>query len=186
VTTGQTAHDQYPHTIDDGAGSRMTFLGGTPDALQLTSTVSPGAGPPMHVHHLQEEEVTVREGRLGYTLEGQEERFAGPGETVRFQRGVAHTFRNAGDEDLQLEGVVSPPLNFEYFLSRVYEATAATGGKRPRTFDAAFLTTRYRSEFAMSDIPAPVQRVLFPLVAAVGRLAGKGRRFAGAPAPVVR
>ncbi len=38
----------------------------------------------------------------------------------------------------------------------------------------------------MSDIPAPVQRVLFPVVAAVGRLMGLGRRFAGAPEPVAR
>ena len=87
--------------------------------------------------------------------------------------------------DLVLDGYVSPPLNFEYFLTGVYEATAAKGGQRPRTFDAAFLTTRYRSEFAMSDIPAPVQRVLFPVVAALGRLMGLGRRFAGAPDPVV-
>jgi len=175
----------YPRTIDDGAGSRMTFLRRTPDALELTSTVAPGEGPPMHVHHLQEEAVTVREGRVGYTLEGEEEKFAGPGEQVRFAPGVAHTFRNAGDSDLVLDGYVSPPLNFEYFLTGVYEATAAKGGKRPRTFDAAFLTTRYRSEFAMSDIPAPVQRVLFPVVAALGRLMGLGRRFEGAPDPVV-
>lgn len=178
---GQT----YPRTIDDGAGSRMTFLRRNGDTLELTSTVAPGEGPPMHVHHLQEETVTVREGRVGYTTEGEEERFAGPGEQVTFAPGVAHTFRNAGDEDLVLDGYVSPALNFEYFLTGVYEATAAKGGQRPRIFDAAFLTTRYRSEFAMSDIPAPVQRVLFPVVAAVGRLFGLGRRFEGAPDPIV-
>jgi len=176
----------YPRTIDDRAGSRMTFLRRSADALELTSTVAPGAGPPMHVHHLQEEAVTVREGRVGYTIKGQEERFAGPGESVTFPAGVEHTFRNAGDADLVVDGTVSPPLNFEWFLSRVYESTAAAGGERPRTFDSAYLMTRYGSEFAITDIPAPVQRLVFPVVAAVGRLAGLGRRFAGAPEPVTR
>jgi len=175
----------YPRSIDDGGGSHMTFLGRDGDALKMTSTVQPGEGPPMHVHHLQEEAITVREGRVGYTIEGQEEQFAGPGQSVHFAAGVAHTFRNAGDGELVLDGSVQPALNFEWFLTQVYESTAAAGGERPRTFDAAFLTTRYRSEFAMLDIPAPIQRLLFPVVAAVGRLAGMGRRFAGAPEPVV-
>jgi len=184
MSNGST--NTYPRTIDDGSGSRMTFLGRNGDVLEVTSTVQPGEGPPMHVHHLQDEIVTVREGRAGYTIQGEDERFAGPGETVRFEAGVAHTFRNAGDGELVLDGSVEPALNFEWFLTQVYESTAAAGGERPRTFDAAFLTTRYRSEFTMLDIPAPVQRLLFPVVAAVGRLAGLGRRFAGAPEPVVR
>jgi hypothetical protein len=46
--------------------------------------------------------------------------------------------------------------------------------------------TRYRSEFGMADLPAPVQRFVFPVVVAVGRLFGLHRRFADAPAPVTR
>ena len=175
----------YPRTIDDGGGSRMTFVRRTEDALELTSTVAPGAGPPMHVHHLQEESVTVREGRLAYTVKGEQERLAGPGETVTFPAGVEHTFRNAGDADLVVDGFVSPPLNFEWFLSRVYESTAAAGGDRPRAFDSAYLMRRYASEFAITDIPAPVQRLVFPVVATVGKLLRLDRRFAGAPEPVV-
>ena len=51
----------------------MTFVRRTADALELTSTVAPGEGPPMHVHRLQEESVTVREGRLAYTVKGDQE-----------------------------------------------------------------------------------------------------------------
>ena len=50
-------------------------------------------------------------------------------------------------------------------------------------FDAAYLVSRYRSEFGMADIPAPVQRFVFPVVIAVGRLFGRHRRFADAPEP---
>ena len=46
--------------------------------------------------------------------------------------------------------------------------------------------TRYRSEFAMADIPGPVQKVVFPAVVAVGRLFGLEKRFADAPEPVSR
>jgi hypothetical protein len=38
----------------------------------------------------------------------------------------------------------------------------------------------------MTDIPRPVQRVVFPIVVAIGRLLGLGSRFAGGPEPVTR
>jgi quercetin dioxygenase-like cupin family protein len=148
----------YPRTIDDGAGGRMTFLGVSHDQhgerLDVTSTVDPGAGPPMHVHHLQSETVTVRSGRVGVSVAGEPDRFAGPGEQVHFAAGVPHRFWNAGDEELVLDGEVRPPHNMEYFLTQIYASTAAHGG-RPGAFDSAFLLTRYRSEFAMTAIPAP-------------------------------
>jgi hypothetical protein len=50
-------------------------------------------------------------------------------------------------------------------------------------YDAAFLLTRYRSEFGIAEIPPPVQRLLFPVVLAIGRVLGWHRRFADAPAP---
>ena len=63
-------------------------------------------------------------------------------------------------------------------------STARSGGKRPGLFDVAFLITRYRSEFAMLEIPAAVQRIVFPIVVAIGHLLGKYGRFADAPEPV--
>ena len=38
----------------------------------------------------------------------------------------------------------------------------------------------------MLAIPAPVQRFVFPVVVAIGRLLGRHRRFDGAPEPVRR
>jgi hypothetical protein len=118
----------YPRTIDNGAGERLTFLGTRSDERgeygEARNEVSPGSGPPMHVHYLQEESLTVERGTMGW--------------------------------------------------------------QRPRFFDAAYLLSRYRSEFGMADIPAPVQRFVFPAVVAVGRLFGLHRRFADAPEPVIR
>jgi quercetin dioxygenase-like cupin family protein len=178
----------HPHTIDNGAGERLTFLGIRSDEqgerLEVRNTVSPGSGPPMHVHHLQEEVLTVEGGRMGWQRPGEEEHLAESGETVRFAPGEVHRFWNAGDDELIGTGFVRPPDNLEYFLTQIFASTRANGGRRPRLFEAAYLLSRYRSEFGMADIPRPVQRVVFPIVVTVGRLRGLHRRFADAPEPV--
>jgi len=60
----------YPHTIDNGAGERLTFLrrvpGPTGERVEGENVASPGAGPPMHVHHHQDEVFHVQRGRIGY------------------------------------------------------------------------------------------------------------------------
>ena len=180
----------YPHTIDNGAGESVTFLRRTPgktgDRLEVENVVRPGSGPPMHVHHYQEEALTVQEGRIGYQRLGEPDQFAGPGQTVTFRAGDAHKFWNAGDVNLRCTGYIEPADNIEYFLGGIYASTKRNGGTRPDPFDAAFLVTRYRSEFAMVDIPAVVQRVVFPVQVALGRLLGKYARYADAPEPVRR
>jgi hypothetical protein len=45
---------------------------------------------------------------------------------------------------------------------------------------------RCRSEFAVLEAPAPVRRLVFPALIAIGSLLGFHRRFAGAPGPVTR
>ena len=177
-----------PRTISNGGGERLTFLGVHEDErgpyVHVRNAVEPGAGPPMHVHHRQDEGLTVEQGTIGYQRNGEEPRTAGPGETVVFRAGEVHRFWNAGEDDLVCDGWIGPPENIEYFLTKLFAAMRASGGKRPRLYDTAFLLTRYRSEFGMAEIPRPVQRVLFPVVLAVGRVLGWQRRFAGAPEPV--
>jgi quercetin dioxygenase-like cupin family protein len=178
----------YPHTIENGAGERLTFLrrvpGPTGDRLEVENVVGPGAGPPMHAHLHQTEALTVQEGRIGYEQPGQPAQFAGPGETVVFAAGVPHRFWNAGEGDLRCTGYIEPADTIEYFLGALFDSARRNGGGRPDPFEAAFLVRRYRSEFVMAEIPAPVQRVVFPVVVTLGRLLGKYRRYADAPAPV--
>jgi quercetin dioxygenase-like cupin family protein len=179
----------YPRTIRNGAGEELTFLGrthqGGVERLEIENRVSPGAGPPMHVHHLQEESLTVVRGRMGYEVEGQPPVFLDAGGTGTFAAGVAHRFWNAGSEDLVVRGWAAPPLNLEYFLTELY-ASAERGGGRPDMRELAFLIRRYRSEFGMSAIPALVQRLVFPLLILRGRLSGRLARYADAPEPARR
>lgn len=180
----------YPHTIDNGAGERLTFLRRVPgrggDRLEVENIVQPGAGPPMHVHRLQVEALTVEEGRIAYQRPGEPPQFAGPGSTVAFQPGEAHKFWNPGETVLRCTGYLEPADNVEYILGEIFASARRNGKGMPGIFDAAFLTRRYRTEMAMVEIPAPVQRLLFPLLVAIGSLLGKYRKYAGAPQPVRR
>jgi quercetin dioxygenase-like cupin family protein len=178
----------YPHTIENGAGERLTFLRRVPgpagERLDVENVVGPGAGPPMHIHHYQKEELTVAHGRIGYQRPGQSPQFAGPGEAVAFQPGEAHKFWNAGEGPLRVEGYIEPPDNIEYFLTEMYASMKRRGGTRPDPFDAAFLMQRYRSEFTMVDIPAFVRRFVLPVQVVIGRVFGKYEKYADAPEPV--
>jgi quercetin dioxygenase-like cupin family protein len=178
---------EHPHTIESN-GEKLTFTGFTRDergeVLSVENEVAPGAGPPMHVHHRQYEAITVVEGRIGWKGLDGVEHFAGPGETVSFAPGEVHKFWNAGDEPLRGRGEIWPPDNIEYFLTEIYASATRSGGERPGLFDAAFLTTRYRNEFEMVEIPAPVRKVLVPVLYRLGKLLGKHERFEGAPQPI--
>jgi quercetin dioxygenase-like cupin family protein len=178
---------EYPYTVDNGAGEQLTFIGVTqgPNGrrLEVEGTARPGAGPPMHVHYLQEEVVRVVSGRVGYQILGGEPQFAGPGEVVVWPAGTPHKWWNTGSDEVRMQGWCTPPDNVEFFLSSLFASTRENGG-RPSLFDAAFLGTRYRSEFAILEIPAVVQRVVIPIVYGIGRLLGKYEKFKDAPAPI--
>ena len=130
----------------------------------------------MHVHHMQDESLTVVNGRIAAQVLGQQPTFHGSGETVTFERGVAHRFWNAGDEILICRGVVNPAYSLETFLTEIFNSTKANG-KRPSTFDAAYLQNKYKSEFELLAIPVFVKKVIFPVVLIFGRLLGKHRKF---------
>ena len=180
----------YPHTIDNGAGERLTFVRWVPsaagDRIEGFNVVAPGAGPMMHVHHYQTESFTVRRGLLAYQRLGEAPRFAGPGESVTFAPGEPHRFWNAGETDLECAAYVEPADNVEYFLSEMFASQKRNGNGRPNPFDAAYLALRYRSEYAMTAIPALVQRLVFPVLVAIGTMLGMYGKYADAPEPVRR
>ena len=180
--------EQLPHTIDNGHGERLTFLEIVErpegETLLVENEVAPGCGPIMHVHHVQEESLTVREGRLGYQFDGEDEQTADVGETVVFPAGRPHRFWADGDETLRCDGYVRPPDNVVWFLGEVYRSTAASENGRPDDFDSAFLLGRYRGEYDLPGIPSPVRRLVFPVLRAIGARTGRFERFGDAPEPV--
>ncbi|HEX6063259.1 MAG TPA: cupin domain-containing protein [Longimicrobiales bacterium] len=182
-----TSMYDYPHTIENGHGERLTFRRRvrTPagERVEGDNLIKPGAGPPMHSHHFQEEGFTVVQGRLGYQLLGESPQYAKAGESAVFPAGVPHRFWNAGDSDLICESYCSPPDNIEFFLTSIFDAQKRGQRGRPEIFAAAFLAWRYRSEYTLFDMPRLVQKIAFPAIVLVGTLLGKYRKFAQAPQP---
>ncbi|GAB3902770.1 hypothetical protein GCM10028803_30020 [Larkinella knui] len=178
----------YPHTIQNCLGETLTFLSveTSPegDKVLVENQVSPNSGPPMHTHFRQDEELTVVSGKMGYQVLGQEAHYAQAGESVRFNRGIPHKFWNAGQTPLICRGWVQPANTIVYFLSAIYAAQNKSGSEKPEAFDAAYLMTRYASEYDMADIPTFVKKVIIPITYLIGRLLGKYKHFADAPAPL--
>jgi len=178
----------YPHTIENGGGEKLTFLrmveSPEGDYLEVENLVKPKSGPPMHVHHKQAESLTVVKGKIGIQRPGGEPEYFGEGETVTFEAGDPHKFWNAGSEDLLCRGLAKPANNLEYFLEHLFRSVKENGGKRPGTFDGAYLMKHFKSEFDMLEIPPFAKKVIFPVVLFFGKLAGKHKKFKDVPEAV--
>lgn len=143
----------------------------------------PGIGPPYHVHFKQEEGIEILKGRMRVKTPDKEFVLTA-GEQYSFAPGEAHKFWNDGNEKLHYKGYLKPSLNYEYFIEQVYRSANKAGYDRPGAFDAAFLLTRYKSEFDILEIPRPVKMIVFPLLLILGRLTGKFSIYKNAPPPL--
>ncbi|MBC7776519.1 MAG: cupin domain-containing protein [Phycisphaerae bacterium] len=175
---------QFPHTIQNKHGEKLTFLRMEGQRVIVENFVQPNAGPPMHVHFFQDESLTVVSGKIGYQIHGQEPQYAGPGETLVFKRGIPHRFWSAGDNVLHCTGWVDPAGNLIFFLTNIYAAIERGKNHQPEMFDGSYLSWRYRREFDMTEIPSFVKKVIMPVTYFIGLLLGKYEKFKTAPQPI--
>lgn len=180
----------YPHTIENCVGEKIIFhsVQQEPDGdrVIVENLVTPGHGPVMHTHFLQDESLTVIKGKIGYQVLGQGKQYATTGETVLFKRGVAHRFWNAGDEILNCKGWIKPANTIVFFLSALYAAQNKSGKVQPETFDGAYLITRYAKEYDLPEIPTIVKKTIIPMTYIIGKILGKYKKFEDAPEPVAK
>ena len=178
----------YPHKIENPFGERITFLEVQKepdgDRVLVENFVTPGRGPLMHTHWLQDESLTVVKGRIGYQVQGQPAQYATEGETVLFTRGIPHRFWNDGQELLHCKGWIKPAGSVVFYLSAVYAAQNKSGNERPEKFDIAYLLKRYGTEFDLPEIPKFVKKIVIPITYYVGRILGRYKHFKNAPEPV--
>lgn len=178
----------YPHSIENCMGEKIIFLEvqSDPDGdkVNVENYVTPGNGPVMHTHRLQDEVLTVVKGKIGYQVLGQPEQFAGEGETVFFERGTPHRFWNAGSEILHCKGWIKPANTIVFYLTSIFNAQNKSGKAQPELFDGAFLIKRYASEYDLPEIPGFVKKMIIPIIYFIGKLLGKYKHFAQAPAAV--
>ena len=134
-----------------------------------------GARPPgMHRHRNQDEQVTVVSGLIRARI-GDDEREYGPGETVLLPRGEWHDFWVVGDGPAETLARATPALGIELLLGTL--AGLAHEGKvdkkgRPRPLQGAVIGTFYAEVAEFKTPPPAVQRVVLPLLAAIGRRRG--------------
>lgn len=152
--------------------------------LELRGTLPPHReGPPMHIHHLEDEEGRITAGRLSATIGGTRVD-AEAGESVLLPKGVPHRWWNEGNEPLAFEGFTRPAVDLDRYLQAVFEVMNAGPPNRPPLFYMAHVALRHRRTQTVLIIPPAVQAVLFPAVITIGTLLGRyrGTDWPGCPA----
>jgi quercetin dioxygenase-like cupin family protein len=97
--------------LQSGPGRDLVFkvtgedVGGAFD--YFTVEVAPRSGPPLHVHHRQEETIHVLSGRFKVCI-GEDIHTLDPGGFAYLPSRVAHTFLNETDEPAELIVVYTP------------------------------------------------------------------------------
>ena len=120
----RTGSDEWRTIVDPKTGARLTFektgveTGGA--FVQATGYLpAHSPGPPRHRHRTYSESFTVLTGQLTLEVAGRLVRL-GPGESATVPPGVAHTFRNDGNEAVEATNTVHPAAHFEEHLRALY------------------------------------------------------------------
>jgi quercetin dioxygenase-like cupin family protein len=120
-----------------GPGDRYIFLvtGAQSDGTYfiMEAIVSPGGGPPPHIHHREQESFYVLEGTLDIRM-GEEVVQASAGDFVHIPKGVVHSFRNNGD-GLARQLVIFSPGGLERFFEETLEEVADRSAPMPDNID---------------------------------------------------
>ncbi len=160
------------------------------ELLSAELIVSPkAAGPPAHVHPLQEERFEVLSGIIRARL-GNQESSLPEGERMTVAPGTPHTWWNDGEEEARVSLELRPALNSEVGFETIYGL--ARDGKTdengvPNLLQLAVIFGGVnKGELYLARPPIPVQKALFAALAPVGRLLGYKDRYpkysaAGAP-----
>lgn len=145
------------------------------DLLVVDLYIRPGgAVAGEHVHSYVEEWFTVREGRVGFRLDGHVS-IASHNERLHVPVDMAHDWWNAGDEEAHVLVEVRPGTRFEKMVKNIYGL--AQDGKTnakgmPNLLQAALFAREFEDVLWFTKPPRPVQRVLFTLLAPIARLLG--------------
>ena len=143
--------------------------------------VEPGGFVPggEHVHDHCTEHLEVTTGRINFVLGGQE-RTLGAGEAIAVPAGTWHEWSNPSAQEVRLRVRIEPALRFEQAVLLFWGLCAdghTNAAGRPSPLLGALVGTRYRREIRYRQPPDPLQRLLFPPLAALARRRGIERQI---------
>ncbi|HZP60699.1 MAG TPA: cupin domain-containing protein [Opitutaceae bacterium] len=154
---------------------RVNPTGSGEDVLIADLYIRPGgAVVGEHVHPAIEESFTVVHGQVGFSVNGRKD-VAGPGRTLVVPAGAAHDWWNAGPDEALVRVKIRPGARFQQMIMNIYGL--ARDGKTnrkgmPNLFQLALISQEFADVVYFTNPPRPVQRVLFALLAPIGRLLG--------------
>lgn len=133
-----------------------------------------------HIHPLQEERFEVLAGTVKFRVNGVE-REVGAGETATVPPKTPHVWWNDGDDEAHVLVEVRPALRFEEFFETFFGlAQAGKVDKKtglPNPFILALVMREFEKEIYLAKPPVAVQKMLFGVLGAVGRLLGYEGRY---------
>ena len=179
--------------VNPVTGERMTFLetaaetGGDRVVIELHADPG-GSVAASHVHPSQWETFAVVSGTLGAKVAGRTME-AGPGETVGVAPGVAHTWWNAGDDELVFRCAISPALQFESLIETMFSLAAdgkTNGNGMPNPFRLAVIAKAHFDTVRLAVVPAWTQKAALAMGAPFGRAIGYGPTYTAERAALER
>ena len=143
------------------------------ELLEVEAVYPPGSElPPAHFHPAQEERFEIKSGILRTIIEGQE-RYYGTGESFVIPQGVPHQMHNGGDEPCRFLWQTRPILKTEQFFETVWGlAQDGKMGGGGSLLQMMVIGQEYREVFRLVNPPQFIQRILFGIMAPIGKLRG--------------
>jgi quercetin dioxygenase-like cupin family protein len=140
------------------------------ELLEMEATYASGsARPPEHYHPEQSEHFEVLEGTMQARVGG-EERQLHAGDTIEIAPGVPHAMWNEGPGEARTLWQTRPALRTENFFETIMRLG---GAGKAGPLQTAVVAREYRDEFRATSPPPPIQAVVVPALAAIGRLLGR-------------
>jgi quercetin dioxygenase-like cupin family protein len=148
--------------------------------VDLQMPASDGPLLPMHVHPGHSERFIVVEGEIAF-IRGDEKGVVHPGGEADIPPGSPHGWWNIGTQDARVIVEVRPAARFEQ-LSRTVFGLVREGKTNPKgmpnPLQAAVLAQEFGDVIVFTSPPAWVQRILYGLLAPLGRVLGYRATYA--------
>ncbi|HVQ59703.1 MAG TPA: cupin domain-containing protein [Solirubrobacterales bacterium] len=128
-----------------------------------------------HRHPTIVERFHVVRGQVGFLID-EEKHLLGPGESAEIPAGTLHDWWQVGDEEAEVVVEVAPGDRFVEMVGTFFGLARDGKSDRkgvPRPLQLAVSATAYRDVMVVASPPPALQRVLFGLLAPLGRMLGR-------------